>query len=152
MARFSNAGLVEERSENLGGDRRGRASKCTGKCTALEEESQLAERHLERFLFVSTPKRREPSALEPLLVEAKAGAVPQQHLRARAASVREQEQIPGEGIGLQLRDDQRIQAIVLLAHVHGSCVREDANAAREPDHASRRRRCAVQEPLYKWLI
>jgi len=133
---------VEERGENLGGGRRGRESKCTDECTSLKEESQLADRHLERFLCVSTPKRLKSSALESLLAESQARAVPQQHLHARAAAFRKQEHIPGERLGLQLRDDQGVQAIVLLAYFHGSRVRKDTNASREPNHASRRRRCA----------
>ncbi len=125
------------------GDLRGRESKCTGECTALEEECQLAERHLERFLFVSTPKRRKASALESLLVDAQTCPVPTQYFCAGAASVREEKQIPGERVSLQFRDDQRIQAIVLLAHVDGPRVREHADAARQAYHASSRRSCAA---------
>jgi hypothetical protein len=56
-------------------------------------------------LFVPLPQRREASVLESLLVETQARAIPQEHLRARATAVREQEEIPGERVGLQLGDD-----------------------------------------------
>ena len=70
-------------------------------------------------------------------------AVPEQHLGACASAVREQEEIPGQRVGLQLRDDQCVEAVVLLAHVHRARVGEDPDPPREADHASRRRSCAA---------
>jgi hypothetical protein len=107
--------------------------------TAFEEERKLAGREFAHFLFVSPPQQCEASAFEPLLVDAQARAVPEEHLGTCAATVREQEEITGERVGLQLGDDQGVEAVVLLAHVHRPRVGEDADPTREADHARRRR-------------
>src|SRR5207245_4730066 len=65
---------------------------------ALEEQTQLAQRQRPhgRDRAIRCPQRRKPPLLEPLVVHAEPGPVPQQHLRPRAPPIDEEEAVAAE--------------------------------------------------------
>jgi hypothetical protein len=49
--------------------------------------------------------------MQMVLIDAQTSAIPHQYLRAGAAAVREQEEIPGTRIGVRLGDDQCVEPV-----------------------------------------
>src|SRR4029077_356698 len=86
------------------------------------------------------PELGERALLEPLLKDAQAGAVPQQHLAQLARLIHEQEQLAAQRIALESGLHEAVEAVVALAEVDRGRVREHAyHTARPEDHAMPRK-------------
>src|SRR5439155_335483 len=98
-SRWGGAWGPRPRRHRARGERRAREQRA-----ALEEEAQLTQREHPsgRRRAVRRPERRKPPLLEPLVVHAQPGAVPQQHLRPSAEPIDEEKAVAGQRIRTQL--------------------------------------------------
>src|SRR5919202_317760 len=81
------------------------------------------------------PAPAEPPGLQPLAVEAQAGAVVDQDLHPVAAPGAEDEDLPGERVGPQHLLNERRQPVHALAEVDRPGREQDAHSRRDRDHA-----------------
>src|SRR5439155_17171538 len=100
----------------------------------FEDHRQL--RAIDLDLWTTTVKPLERAALEPLVEQPEAVAVPHQQLHAIAAAVEEEEQVACEGIGAEAIAHDLHQAVEALAEVDRLARREDPDARRQAQHRS----------------
>ena len=114
----------------------GRNRDFSDQLAALQEQRQLGGRELDLGGAFSGPQLSESSLLEPLGVQAQAGAVPHQDLRPLAIAGDEEEQVAGQWVATEVGPDQAVQAVEALPHVDRQSVGEDPDGAGRADHCS----------------
>ena len=110
---------------------------------ALEEERELAHGQLDAASASGFPEQREAPLLEPLLIDAEPGPIPDQHLGAGARPIREEEEMSRERIPPELARDERRESVVARPQVGGLGIRPHPQRARAADHASLRNSSAA---------
>src|SRR4051812_10227904 len=73
----------------------------------------------------------------------KSGAIPPEYLRPLTRLADEDEDIPREHVVLHRLDDDAPERVVVLAHVAGGAVNEDATPGAEIDHEATLRHSAA---------
>lgn len=101
---------------------------------AVEQHGQLGGVHLDRAAIVGEAWRSKSAALEPLVVNDQASAVPKQDLAAVTTTPQEDEQMPGEEVHSPLSTNDAAQTVMPAAKINGLNRKIDPNARRKRQH------------------
>ena len=126
--------------------RRGREWNTPDERTAFEKELQLAHGEAHDPRGGLAPQAGKATALEPLGVDAEAGAVPQEHLGPLARGIHEQVAIAGERIVAQPLAHEPAQPVEAFTQIGGPAIGPHRDLPCGADHESARRTATSVSP------